>query len=578
MPCLGSSNRSPPPPTPFSGRHMLPPTSPQYSKSQYGALPPPPHPPSSRVAIPPHILARDSTTQQSGHRPGSSMSISSMLGVDAESNPRDPIRPHSNGPSRGIPPAAQSPTKSNVQDTSSHGTPQRSNTPDTYKSWNSEHTRQPRAYSGGPPSRSFSSLQPGSPEFPRFAAPPQTHQGQSAPYYQITRDGQFQPSESDASRRRTSVGSLATPNSNRPLMVNHSCNESERVREDNHASAASDPVTGSEKLFLHQGSTERSESRYAVRQNTPERAHTYTPRSVKPAQSQPPQYGVRDGQSNVSSNSNYPFLARQPPQSSPFDRRFPGLADKIPQDHTSGTNLPTNLNNGQTMMEAYQDMRPVATVESRPLQQDVGSSLSQGVDGIERQRTRDSPLGFTSRNSRATPSSDVIIHSVEEGSHGSKLLGFLAENKRGRVSPLPQAVQGAQARMKGPTSEPGIKKEFGMMFSGIGSGVGSNMSTPVPPDIQTPDSVPSSPTRFEEAGRRTPLGTKANLSDVKKARRNPAKRSRKTRDNDIKREEIDARVAPNLLRSLSGMSGASGRAPKRSRQSYQPTSTPINQA
>ena len=42
-------------------------------------------------------------------------------------------------------------------------------------------------------------------------------------------------------------------------------------------------------------------------------------------------------------------------------------------------------------------------------------------------------------------------------------------NRKGRNSPFPQAVQGAQ----GPPGEPGIKSEFGKMFSGIGSGVGS---------------------------------------------------------------------------------------------------------
>ena len=42
-------------------------------------------------------------------------------------------------------------------------------------------------------------------------------------------------------------------------------------------------------------------------------------------------------------------------------------------------------------------------------------------------------------------------------------------NRKGRNSPFPQAVQGAQ----GPPGDPGIKSEFGKMFSGIGSGVGS---------------------------------------------------------------------------------------------------------
>lgn len=58
-------------------------------------------------------------------------------------------------------------------------------------------------------------------------------------------------------------------------------------------------------------------------------------------------------------------------------------------------------------------------------------------------------------------------------------LGVQEINRRGRVSPLPQAVQGAQGQIGGPGGEPGIKSEFGRMFSGIGSGVGA-MGAPSP--------------------------------------------------------------------------------------------------
>lgn len=53
-------------------------------------------------------------------------------------------------------------------------------------------------------------------------------------------------------------------------------------------------------------------------------------------------------------------------------------------------------------------------------------------------------------------------------------------NRKGRISPLPQAVQGAQLQQPGPAGEPGIKSEFGRMFAGIGSGVsGIGVSSPV---------------------------------------------------------------------------------------------------
>ncbi|KAE8448779.1 hypothetical protein EG329_008781 [Mollisiaceae sp. DMI_Dod_QoI] len=65
------------------------------------------------------------------------------------------------------------------------------------------------------------------------------------------------------------------------------------------------------------------------------------------------------------------------------------------------------------------------------------------------------------------------------------LLNVQEINRRGRASPLPQAVQGAQHQINGPGGEPSIKNEFGRMFSGIGSGVGAmGMPSPVTSGVQ----------------------------------------------------------------------------------------------
>ncbi|KAF9769866.1 hypothetical protein IL306_012647 [Fusarium sp. DS 682] len=58
------------------------------------------------------------------------------------------------------------------------------------------------------------------------------------------------------------------------------------------------------------------------------------------------------------------------------------------------------------------------------------------------------------------------------------LLAIQEMNRKGRISPLPQAVQGAQLQQPGPTGEPGIKSEFGRMFAGIGNGV-IGVSSPI---------------------------------------------------------------------------------------------------
>jgi len=64
----------------------------------------------------------------------------------------------------------------------------------------------------------------------------------------------------------------------------------------------------------------------------------------------------------------------------------------------------------------------------------------------------------------------------DEASHKT-IVGLGLENRRGRYSPVPQAVQGAQAQT--PVPDGGVKSEQGKVFSGIGGGIGSS-TTPVP--------------------------------------------------------------------------------------------------
>ncbi|KAG9231283.1 putative transcriptional regulatory protein RXT3 [Amylocarpus encephaloides] len=77
-------------------------------------------------------------------------------------------------------------------------------------------------------------------------------------------------------------------------------------------------------------------------------------------------------------------------------------------------------------------------------------------------------------------------------------------NRKGRISPLPQAVQGAQAQHSGPGGEPGIKNEFGRMFSGIGSGVGLGVPSPVSAGAQAMPFSNANPLRREELEREFP--------------------------------------------------------------------------
>jgi len=101
------------------------------------------------------------------------------------------------------------------------------------------------------------------------------------------------------------------------------------------------------------------------------------------------------------------------------------------------------------------------------------------------------------------------------------ILGVSADDKRGgRVSPFPQAVQGAQAQSIGPES--GIKSEFGRVFSGIGGGVGTATAGLVGGIV--PPASTSSPFRREDFGSRPveePLTKVSRGGAAKRGRRNP---------------------------------------------------------
>jgi hypothetical protein len=118
--------------------------------------------------------------------------------------------------------------------------------------------------------------------------------------------------------------------------------------------------------------------------------------------------------------------------------------------------------------------------------------------------------------------------SGEEMQQSRSFLGISSDpNKRGRASPLPQAMKGVQAPYVGPGSDPSIKSEFGRIFQGLGSGLGGlgNMTpsrqSPAPQRIRDDPNDPDAhkmvrvgsmngrgrkPDEIDD-GRRTPLGS-----------------------------------------------------------------------
>ena len=134
--------------------------------------------------------------------------------------------------------------------------------------------------------------------------------------------------------------------------------------------------------------------------------------------------------------------------------------------------------------------------------------------------------------------------------HRNSLALLLDHNRRGRVSPLPQAVQGAQGRLSGPASDPGIKSEFARMFIGIGSGVGrtgrqgSGTASPFPP----------SPTTNIENERRTPSAARGEQAEQirPQAAARGGRKGRKAKEDEPSTAEPEAVDGRSVAGTMSG--------------------------
>lgn len=141
--------------------------------------------------------------------------------------------------------------------------------------------------------------------------------------------------------------------------------------------------------------------------------------------------------------------------------------------------------------------RPAFQPTSHPIPDNSREPVDARPQEMRRQLSRPSPTpgeavpfersrnGFVDRPMTLEEHQRIMLHREQqrkesEGSTHRAVLNISPElNRKGRNSPLPQAVQGAQPRHIGPGGDnPGIKMEFGRMFSGLGSGVGSVTPNP----------------------------------------------------------------------------------------------------
>lgn len=219
--------------------------------------------------------------------------------------------------------------------------------------------------------------------------------------------------------------------------------------------------------------------------NASERDRPVTVHPVSQSGFSPPQ-----AQRNISGSSEPPrSLWRQSaPTSAVHEPPHDSRAEEPPPMHrTYGPYPPSMLGAPRYGAQSSEDMlrRSVDQLGHRVVEQYHAPPTSD-PNSLERQRTE--PLA-RSLSSSGRSLYDQPSRMGEAMQHSKSHIGFGLEASRrtGRASPLPQAVQGASAQPLSVGKDPGIKSEFGRMFSGLGSGLGSttpSRGSPMPQNGQ----------------------------------------------------------------------------------------------
>lgn len=521
--------------------------------------------------LPAFPTSRDLPTPSPITRPESSMSISSMLGSDSTRPPRDQVSAaakteHSPMRAAALPsPRMQIGSVPSPPQTRDHASSlyQPSQSPERAMFVNSQTSRPTRAYSGGALRHQMSNTNIGSSDVSRFPL----LSGPLNPQYSPKSDNSplpewkaFHDGRPSLKRPYERPNSQPVDSINRSLEFDKSLNlrpvtsEAESFRPVNTKpfqsakySEAAAETTKSER----DDSTSNGYLDFRIR-------HAREQQSLQPAsQGSPTQKGV--------SGPVYPFLSKPIPPS-PEPARVRREADplsihSVMRDQPAPTQSPYNSDSIRRMREVRLVGASTGPQQTPTPSPSNASSHLQQVNGIPRPNVSQTPSAALVLETPRGGGQEQPVKSDEAGlhSHRNSLALLLDNNRRGRISPLPQAVQGAQARVSGPASDPGIKSEFARMFIGIGSGVGragrlgSGTSTPFSP----------SPTKNIESGRKTPImgrGESIELGNTWVG----AKGGRKARKAKEEEPRLDSEV--KLAESNAGAVGTRG--VKRTRHSH----------
>lgn len=265
-------------------------------------------------------------------------------------------------------------------------------------------------------------------------------------------------------------------------------------------------------------------------------------------------------------NSAFPFLSKAIPPSPERARTRretdPLTTHSIERDQPAPTQSPYNSETIRRLQDERLTGSSLPQQTSTPTPSNTPSHLLHPMNGNPRQNISQGPsMVLGPETPRGGGGQEQSAKTDEDSlhNHRSSLALLLDNNRRGRISPLPQAVQGAQARVSGPASDPGIKSEFARMFIGIGSGVGragrlgSGTSTPFSP----------SPTKNIESGRKTPLTGRGELVELTNSWAG-SKGGRKGR----KAKDEEPRLDPEVKHTEGNVGVINVRGIKRTRHSH----------
>ncbi|KAF2428730.1 Rxt3-domain-containing protein [Tothia fuscella] len=464
----GASAESSAPLAAYSNRQM-PPPSPSQQPSQAAPYPGgrgPIHPP-------PFSNGRELPGLGSTPRAGTGMSISSILDTGAPPS-------HSSGPSQHSPTAAnQSPSSVSMQPPSprraqnigrmEYGPYRRPNTPDRHALPAGLRASE-NSYSANSSPRIFPGSR-GSPEYNRSGPPLLQHFHQTAPG---PGGGQYQSSPNEQHAREQPPRPNSQPAGYGPLTGGPGFRDTMAVL------AGRQPIYGS-PFDRKSGQEDQRQPHTPGFMNGPQGTSRDRPITVDPTGHvgySPP----RDPRSQIGREAS----REEPRESGPRREDFNGMQ----RTGFRGTYYsPTGNANGPEAPRSHpQGMDPFRRPNEGPhLQFGPGSydrtphSLPMDVQGPER-RTSEPQAGNVHEMQYKNPIQDQGL--LMQRSRSS--LGIGLEGKRGRASPLPQAVQGAQAQLVGPGADPSIKSEFGRIFQGLGSGIGGHISGISTPPRQSP--------------------------------------------------------------------------------------------